>query len=158
MQELALTIWQSDITLVLQFPRYFSPKLKIGNSADFQNSDEIRLLRHLYYTGRLSFFIYPQYQLEIEPFSHNTDKWNAQDAIGSDDESILQNDNIGLGYRAGLRVTLFSWPAKIKQLLFGYSYDYGLNGISRYTYGSHEICFTVKFGIQPESTGGWIGI
>jgi type IX secretion system PorP/SprF family membrane protein len=35
---------------------------------------------------------------------------------------------------------------KFNKYYFGYSYDYGFNGISRYTFGSHEICITAKFG------------
>ena len=35
---------------------------------------------------------------------------------------------------------------KFRNYYFGYSYDYGFNGISRYTLGSHEVCLSAKFG------------
>jgi hypothetical protein len=35
---------------------------------------------------------------------------------------------------------------RYKDYYFGYSFDYGFNGISQYTYGSHEISIAAKFG------------
>jgi hypothetical protein len=36
--------------------------------------------------------------------------------------------------------------ARFRNYYFGYSFDYGFNGLSRYSFGSHEICLSAKFG------------
>jgi type IX secretion system PorP/SprF family membrane protein len=35
---------------------------------------------------------------------------------------------------------------KMNRILFGYSFDYGYNEISKLTYGSHEVSMAIKFG------------
>lgn len=51
----------------------------------------------------------------------------------------------GLSFRtSGEFVLLFG--LKLNKILFGYSFDYGYNEISRMTYGSHEISLAIKLG------------
>lgn len=124
----------------------FQSKLKIGNSADFQNSDEIRLLRHYTILADYRFSFTRNINWEIEP-----------SAIILINEMLRMQSDLTLKayykrqYWFGIsgRTSgdlIFMAGLKLNNYYFGYSYDYGLNGISRYTYGSHEICLTVKFG------------
>jgi type IX secretion system PorP/SprF family membrane protein len=124
----------------------FQSKLKIGNNADFQSSEEIRLLRHYYILADYRFTLPRNPDWEIEPSAiillsemlrvqsdltlkayYNRQYWFGLSGRTSGDLIIM----------AGL---------KFRKYYFGYSYDYGFSGISRYTYGSHEICITAKFG------------
>jgi hypothetical protein len=34
----------------------------------------------------------------------------------------------------------------VDRLIFGYAYDIGLNGLMKYTYGTHEFTFVARFG------------
>ena len=124
----------------------FQSKLKIGNSADFQSSEEIRLLRHYYVLADYRITVAGNPNWEIEPSTiilvnemlkmqadltlkayYNRQYWFGVSGRTSGDIIVM----------GGL---------KFSRYYFGYSFDYGFNGISRYTYGSHEICITAKFG------------
>jgi len=124
----------------------FQSKMKVGSYADFKTSEETRLLRHYYliadyrYSGNAtskwmwepSFLILftekPAIQGEITLKAYyNRQYWFGLSGRTSGDVIIM----------AGI---------KLKNYYLGYSYDYGFTGISRYTYGSHEICITAKFG------------
>jgi len=124
----------------------FQSKLKIGNSADFKDSDQTRLLRHYY--------LIADYR-----FSQN------QSSLWEWEPSMLLLVNERLGFQGEITVKAFYkrqyWfgasgrttgdiiamaGLKLNNYYIGYSYDYGFNGISRYTFGSHEICLTAKFG------------
>lgn len=124
----------------------FQSKLKIGNSQDFKSSEQIRLLRHYYI---LADYRYSQTQSSI---------WEWE-------PSMLLLINERRGFQGELTLKAFYkrqyWfglsgrtsgdliamvGVKLNNYYFGYSYDYGFNGLSRYTFGSHEICLTAKFG------------
>lgn len=124
----------------------FQSTLKIGNNADFQSSEEIKLLRHYYILADYRIVIPNRPDWEVEPSTmillnemlkmqadltlkayYNRQYWFGLSGRTSGDLIIM----------AGM---------KFKRYYFGYSYDYGFNGIAQYTYGSHEICITAKFG------------
>lgn len=123
----------------------FQSKLKLGNNSDFKNSEETRLLRHYYFLG--------DYR-----FGNISSKWEWEPSV-----LILFTENLhikgeitlkayydrqywfGLSARTTGDIIVLA-GIKFNKYYFGYSYDYGFNGISRYTFGSHEICITAKFG------------
>ncbi len=124
----------------------FQSKLKIGNNADFQSSDEIRLMRHYSIMADYRFTLTSNPNWEIEPST----------LIILNEMLRMQADLtmkayykrkywFGLSGRTSGDVCLLA-GAKFKNCYFGYSYDYGFKGISRYSLGSHEICFSVKLG------------
>lgn len=51
----------------------------------------------------------------------------------------------GLAYRTNVEY-IFLLGFKYNKLFFTYSFDYGNNGISQFSYGSHELSLSVKFG------------
>jgi type IX secretion system PorP/SprF family membrane protein len=124
----------------------FQSKLKIGNSADFQSADEIRLLRHYFLLADYRFSIARNTDWEIEPSTIIL--FNEMLMIQSDltlKAYYKQQYWFGISGRTSGDLIVMA-GLKFHNYYFGYSYDYGFNGISRYTYGSHEICITAKFG------------
>lgn len=58
----------------------------------------------------------------------------------------------GLSYRSGggsksYGSTSVMFGARYKQYCFGYAFDYSLSSIRKYTYGSHELVFSMAFGL-----------
>lgn len=51
----------------------------------------------------------------------------------------------GLTYRTGNSIVVMAGVG-IDRLLFGYAYDIGLNGLMKYSYGTHEFTFVARFG------------
>jgi type IX secretion system PorP/SprF family membrane protein len=124
----------------------FQSKLKIGNNADFQSSEGIRLLRHYYVLAdyRLTFPGNPDW--EVEPSTmiliNEMLKWQADFTMKA---YYNRQYWFGLSGRTTGEIIVMA-GLKFRNYYLGYSYDYGFNGIARYTYGSHEICITAKFG------------
>lgn len=59
--------------------------------------------------------------------------------------NIKSNYWAGLTYRTGSAICIFG-GAKIDRYFIGYAFDYNLNSMMKYTFGSHEIMAAVKFG------------
>jgi type IX secretion system PorP/SprF family membrane protein len=120
-------------------------KLKIINSADFNDSEETRLLRHYYILADYR-FARSTSRFEWEPslLMLFTEKPGFQGEITLKAYYDRQYW-FGLSGRSTGDIIAMA-GLKFNRYYFGYSYDYGFNGISRYTYGSHEISITVKFG------------
>jgi len=124
----------------------FQSNLKIGNNAEFQATDDLRLRRH--------YFILADYI--FEPVSST--KWQIEPStiINLNERMQVQADitlkaiydhkySFGLSARTtGDFIVLLG--LRYKDYYFGYSFDYGLKGISSYSYGSHEITIAAKFG------------
>jgi type IX secretion system PorP/SprF family membrane protein len=124
----------------------FQSKLKIGSASDFKSSEEIRLLRH--------YFLLADYRTPL----NSTSDWEIEPSM-----LVLFNEMLktqaeltfktfykrqywfGVSGRTSGDIILMA-GLKLQKYYFGYSYDYGFSGISHYTYGSHEICLTAKFG------------
>ena len=51
----------------------------------------------------------------------------------------------GLTYRTGHSIVILA-GVRVDRLVFGYAYDIGLNGLMKYTYGTHEFTFVARFG------------
>jgi type IX secretion system PorP/SprF family membrane protein len=124
----------------------FQSKLKIGNSADYQNSEEIRLMRHY---SILADYLYavasnPNWELEPSTLIIFNEMLRMQADITM--KAYFKRQYwFGLSGRTTGDIILLA-GVKFKNYYFGYSFDYGFKGISRYSYGSHEICFSVKLG------------
>jgi len=124
----------------------FQSKLKLGNSEDFQNSEEIRLLRHYYVLGdyRYAFPRNPDWELEPSAIILVNEMLKFQSDI-SLKAYYKRQYWFGLSGRTSGDIIIML-GLKLRNYYFGYSYDYGFTGISRYSFGSHEICLSVKFG------------
>ena len=130
----------------LAVAQVFQSKLKIGNNADYQGSEEIRLMRHYSILAdyRITFERYSDW--EIEPSTIIL--FNEMLRIQSDltmKAYYKRQYWFGLSGRTSGDIIVMA-GMKFRNYYFGYSYDYGFNGISKYSYGSHEICLSAKFG------------
>jgi len=124
----------------------FQSKLKIGNSADYQSSQEIRLMRHYNILADYRFTLPSNPNWEIEPSTLIL--FNEMLRMQADltlKAYFKRQYWFGLSGRSSGDIILLI-GAKFKNYYFGYSFDYGFKGISRYSLGSHEICFAVKLG------------
>jgi type IX secretion system PorP/SprF family membrane protein len=124
----------------------FQSRLKIGNSADYQSSEEIRLMRHYSILADYRFSLLSDPNWEIEPSTLII--FNEMLRMQADltmKAYFKRQYWFGLSGRTSGDIILLA-GAKFKNYYFGYSFDYGFKGISRYSLGSHEICFTVKLG------------
>lgn len=124
----------------------FQSKLKIGNTADFRHSEQTRLLRHYYFLGGYRFSQTNSSRWEWEPSMLIL----FNERLGSQGEITMKGYYkrqywFGIsGRTSGDIIAMVG--LKLDNYYFGYSYDYGFNGIARHTFGSHEICVTAKFG------------
>jgi type IX secretion system PorP/SprF family membrane protein len=124
----------------------FQSKLKIGNSADYQSSEEIRLMRHYSILADYRFTLLSNPNWEIEPSTLILlNEMLRMQADLTMKAYFKRQYWFGLSGRTSGDIILLA-GAKFKNYYFGYSFDYGFKGISRYSLGSHEICFSVKLG------------
>ena len=124
----------------------FQSKVKIGNSADFQSSEEVQLRRHYYILAdyRIAFPRNPNWELEPSTVILLNEMLNVQSDLTL--KAYYKRQYwFGISGRTSGDIIVMA-GLKFRGYYFGYSYDYGFNGISRYTFGSHEICISAKFG------------
>jgi type IX secretion system PorP/SprF family membrane protein len=124
----------------------FQSKLKIGHSADYQNSEEVRLMRHYYLLVDYRYVIPGNRKWELEPSTIVL--FNEIMRVQADitlKAYYMRQYWFGLSGRTTGDIIVMA-GIKYDKYYFGYSFDYGFNGISKYSYGSHEICITAKFG------------
>lgn len=124
----------------------FQSKLKIGNNADYQSSEEIRLLRHYNILAdyRFSFLSNPSWEVEPSTLILFNEMFRFQADITM--KAYYKRQYwFGISGRTTGDIIVMG-GLKFRNYYFGYSYDYGFNGISRYSFGSHEVCLAAKFG------------
>jgi len=118
----------------------FQSYLKLGNQA-FSN---YRMLRHYYIMGGYRFFINPDFEIEPSVLVKTTEQLLVQADLNVK-FYYLKNYWAGLTLRSNMAfVAMFG--LKADKYYFGYSFDYSFTGISRRTYGSHEIMIALKLG------------
>jgi len=124
----------------------FQSNLKIGNSADYRNSEETRLLRHYTILAdyRFGFRNFPDWEMEPSTLILLNEMFRFQ-ADFTMKAYFKRQYWFGLSGRTSGDIIAMA-GLKFRNYYFGYSYDYGFNGISRYSFGSHEVCLTAKFG------------
>ncbi|HLO59119.1 MAG TPA: type IX secretion system membrane protein PorP/SprF [Bacteroidales bacterium] len=122
----------------------FQSKIKIGNGSDFKESEETRLLRQYYFLGDYMFTSRRQWEWQPSVLIVMSEKPQVQAEVTL---KAYYNRQywFGVSGRTSGDIVIMA-GVKLLKYYFGYSYDYGFNGISRYTFGSHEICITAKFG------------
>jgi type IX secretion system PorP/SprF family membrane protein len=130
----------------LAVAQVFQSKLKIGNNEDFQSSEEIKLLRHYYLLADYRYSIPRHPDWELEPsgilLANEMLKFQADVTLKA---YYKRQYWFGLSGRTSADFIIMA-GLKFKNYYFGYSFDYGFKGLSRYSFGSHEICITAKFG------------
>ncbi len=57
---------------------------------------------------------------------------------------------VGAGWRSGDAISFLTTIYVTPQLRIGYSYDYTLSELSKYSHGTHEICFGYDFSLKAK--------
>jgi type IX secretion system PorP/SprF family membrane protein len=130
----------------LSISQLFQSNLKIGNNEEFQATNDLRLRRHYFILADylIQFPSTPQWEIEPSTIMNLNERLQFQ---GDFTLKAYYERKYWLGLSA--RTTgdfIVMAGLRYKNYYFGYSFDYGFNGISRYTHGSHEITISAKFG------------
>ncbi|MCK4922654.1 MAG: type IX secretion system membrane protein PorP/SprF [Bacteroidales bacterium] len=132
-----------------------SPKFFLGFSANqllqsplnlgSNSLDEFKMLRHYYLMSGYRFSRY-QSEFELEPsFLIKTTEQLLPQADLSLKLYYKTDYWVGASFRtSGAISALFG--VRSEKLYFGYAYDYSLSSIRKYSFGSHEIFVSIKFG------------
>jgi type IX secretion system PorP/SprF family membrane protein len=130
----------------LSISQLFQSNLKIGNNAEFQTTDDLRLRRHYFILADylIQFSSQPKWEIEPSTILNLNERMQFQ---GDFTLKAYYERKYWFGISA--RTTsdfILLGGIRYKNYYFGYSFDYGFNGISQYTHGSHEITISAKFG------------
>lgn len=124
----------------LSVSQIFQSYLKLGN----RSFEDYKMLRHYYLFGGYRFTINRDFEIEPSVLVKTTEQWLMQADVNVK-VYYLKNYWSGLTIRSNLDfVAMFG--LKADRYYFGYSFDYSFRGISRRTYGSHEIMIALKLG------------
>lgn len=123
----------------LSIAQLFQSNLKIGNYAEFQTTNDLRLRRHYFVLADYRFKLGAQTKWEIEPSTIMN--FNERLQFQGDYTLKAYYDRkywLGVSARTTSDLILLG-GMRYKNYYIGYSFDYGFNGISQYAHGSHEI-------------------
>ena len=134
-----------DFQVGLAVTQLLQSKIKIGDIS-INNSKDFRFIRQYYFTGDYKHTLGRNRDWEVEP-----------SVIVRGNELFIFQSDLSLKfyykreYWAGMsfRTTgdlVLLLGLRVNNVYFGYSFDYGFNGVSRLTYGSHEVTLAVKLG------------
>lgn len=129
-----------DYFLGLSANQLFQSALKLGSS----DISEMKMHRHYYFMGGRKFNLNKTYNIEPSFLLKTSEQFFPQVDISC--KVGYENDFwAGLSYRSsGSLSGLFG--VRAQQVFFGYSYDYALTSIRKYSMGSHEIFISLKLG------------
>jgi type IX secretion system PorP/SprF family membrane protein len=134
--------WHAGFSIL----QIFQSKLKIGNTADYRSSEEIRLMRHYTILADYRYTLASNPDWELEPSTIII--FNEMLRMQADltmKAYFKRQYWFGMSGRTSGDIIVLA-GVKFRNYYFGYSFDYGFKGIARYSLGSHEICFSVKLG------------
>lgn len=116
------------------------PRLTIGQIGEFF------FARHMYITGGYTFELSPVFDLQPSVFIQ-TDFVSSQYNVNA---SAIYKKKYwgGISYRYDESV-IFMGGLELKgDLMVGYSYDWNVSNVGRYTGGSHEVTLSYSFGLK----------
>jgi type IX secretion system PorP/SprF family membrane protein len=107
-------------------------------------SYDFRMLRHYFLMGGKRFNSEDRFSYEPSFLIKATENMVFQ---GDLQMRFYYNQDyyLGLCYRTGSAVGILM-GIKFNRFCLGYAFDYGLNSMQKYTYGSHELNIAIKFG------------
>lgn len=116
------------------------PKVKIGQTGEFFWA------RHMFLTGGYTFALSPKFDVQPSVF-YKTDFVSSQYSVNA---HVLYDKKYwaGISYRYEEAVSFMGGIELKEGLLAGYSYDWNVDGVGRYTGGSHEVTLTYRFGMK----------
>jgi type IX secretion system PorP/SprF family membrane protein len=118
----------------------FQSVLKLGST----ELSDLKMYRHYYLMAGRTFQMSNNFHLEPSFLIKTTEQFFPQFDLSC--KIGYDNDYWGgLSYRSGGTVSGF-FGIRAKILFIGYAYDYSLSSIKKYSFGSHEIFLSLKFG------------
>lgn len=116
------------------------PKVKIGLIGEFFWA------RHMYFTGGYTFEVSPRVDLQPSTFI-KTDFVSSQFSVNA---NVVYNKMFwgGISYRYEEAVVFMAGIELRGGLMLGYSYDWNVSKIGKYTGGSHEATLSYVFGMS----------
>jgi len=119
----------------------FNSSIKIGKNGN----NGYQLNRHYYIIGEYRFDL--SYDLSLRPsiVAKTFDNFNTFQTTFTTTLYYKDNYWAGLSYRTNDALSVL-FGIKYLNYYFGYSFDYSLNKLQKYTFGSHEFMFAAKFG------------
>lgn len=113
--------------------------IKIGGA-----ESEYQILRHYWFMGAYKFMLNKEWELEPSVLFKTTEQLIPQGDIGA---KMYYKDD----YWAGLAIRtdgslITQLGMRYDGLFIGYAFDYAFSAIQRFSYGSHEISISYKFG------------
>jgi type IX secretion system PorP/SprF family membrane protein len=115
-------------------------KIKFGNN----NLKQYKTERQYYLIG--AYIIKPNRDIEIEPsFLYRTTEGLVMQGEISCKIYYQRKYWGGISYRT-LQTFIAMAGARWKNLYFGYAFDYDFNAFQRFTFGSHELFLSMRFG------------
>ncbi len=124
----------------LSVNQLFQSYLRLGNRA----LEEFKMERHYYLLGGCKIELNQDYHIEPSFLLKFTEKLALQADVGA---KVYFRDNYWGG--ASIRTDgdiILTCGVRVKQMYFGYAFDYSLSRIRKFSYGSHEVVLAVKFG------------
>lgn len=121
----------------------FQSYLKLGNNG----YESYRLLRHYYLMGGYRFVTRHDYEIEPSMLLKVNEKFDTTGLQVDLSCKVFYKEDywVGMSLRTSKDIIVFG-GIRVNQLYFGYSFDYGLNNLTRLSYGSHEITVALKLG------------
>ena len=142
---LGVNYMTQDFHVGLSVTQLLQSKIKIGDIS-INNSKDFRFVRQYYLTA------------DYKRAMNNSSNWEIEPSviIRGNELFIFQSDLTmkfyykreywaGISFRTSGDLVLLL-GLRVNNVYFGYSFDYGFNGISRLTYGSHEVTLAIKLG------------
>ncbi|MBN2612776.1 MAG: type IX secretion system membrane protein PorP/SprF [Bacteroidales bacterium] len=124
----------------------FQSSFKLSSNVVFSEAEDIRLRRHYYLIGsfRQRFARKPKWEYEPAFILRTNERFQTLSDISL---KFIFNREYWFGFSgrtSGDAIIMLGM--KFNNMYFAYSFDYGFNGISRFSKGSHEITLAAKFG------------
>ena len=150
-----------DYHIGIAVTQLFKSAFQLGNYTNFNDTNTAPFNRNYYILGSYRYGFYRKPKWEIEPsaiirFNNISFKKDASEIRYIADFSMKffykREYWAGLSFRTSDEILsinkeiILMLGIKVNNYYFGYSFDYGLNSLSKYSYGSHEISLSVKFG------------
>ena len=129
----------------LSVTQLFESTFRIGDNSG-NKYDE--MLRHYFFTAGYKYDLPGRRAHDITLEPSMLIKTNELLSTQLDFNMKVYYDNTywgGISYRTGNTVSFLA-GVKVDRYYFGYAFDYPLNSLRKYSYGSHEIMITARFG------------
>jgi len=130
-----------DYSLGFSVYHMFQSSLKMGKTGE----NDYQMLRHYFMTGGYTLDLRNDFLLQGYLLLRTTNTFRSFQSDISVTAFYKNSYWFGLSYRTANTIIIKA-GLKIEQLNFGYAFDYNINSIRKYTYGSHEFTAAVKFG------------